>query len=309
MRPALRPLFALAPLAAAAWLCAACAGTVGALSEAVDPAGPILRVDRGRGLDSADRRFALHPARGRDGKPRLAIECRGLAGVVLSAPAEPAELDRLFGAPPAGELSFSLEAMGQFCNWERGYSEYERGMSGRVSLRADGGAWRLRAEAGMAPLDVAAAAIRLGDDLVRGDRAVAAMRDRLARVEALAPFLDEHLYAYFEPHPERAVRAGACPREFKDDCRDLLLPELAPPERRLPAWTDRPSGWDFAEGVAWNRDYSKALFNPQLAAVRQGGTLLRDYEEALPLIYARWRWPQAVAELEAGVDLAPPKNQ
>jgi hypothetical protein len=59
----------------------------------------------------------------------------------------------------------------------------------------------------------------------------------------------------------------------------------------------RPSGWKqegdklvMTDDIKWNTDYTQRLFPEELWPVRNSGTMLRDWEEALAWIYLEYEW-------------------
>jgi hypothetical protein len=87
-------------------------------------------------------------------------------------------------------------------------------------------------------------------------------------------------------------------------------------KKRPPAWTavtggrqgQRQGRRQRGEDINWSVDYTGALFPEETAEhlrpVRNSGTLLRDWEEALPWIFYQFEWDAIIASLSQEIRLS-----
>jgi hypothetical protein len=96
---------------------------------------------------------------------------------------------------------------------------------------------------------------------------------------------------------------------FKEFWEPILFPETVAAKKRPPEWAAAAEGgrWQRGEDIAWSVDYTEALFaseaSENLMPVRNSGTLLRDWEEALPWIFLQFEWDAIMESLLSEVRL------
>ncbi|MDR2052507.1 MAG: hypothetical protein LBP80_03755, partial [Treponema sp.] len=153
-------------------------------------------------------------------------------------------------------------------------------------------------------LDISAGRVLRGGVKIAGNEALTALRNREERIAALVSWM--------------ASRSGRedPPPDFEDETafaefwEPVLFPEMVPAKERPPEWTAaggrggrRQRGGD----IAWSVDYTEALFPSEsaenLRPVRNSGTLLRDWEEALPWIFYQFEWDAIMASLSSEIRL------
>jgi hypothetical protein len=86
-------------------------------------------------------------------------------------------------------------------------------------------------------------------------------------------------------------------KAFEDYWKPALLPEMVSKKKRPPEWETENVQWVKAEDVKWNSSYTEGVFPEHLWAVRNSGTLLRDWEEAFEWIYMEYEWERISALL------------
>jgi hypothetical protein len=163
-------------------------------------------------------------------------------------------------------------------------------------------------------LDIAAGRILRGGVRITGDEALTALRNREERIAALVTWMASRLEG--EGSPSGFKDEGA----FADFWEPILFPEMVPAKKRPPEWAapewaapewtaggGRGGRWQRGEDIAWSVDYTEALFPPETAEnlrpVRNSGTLLRDWEEALPWIFYQFEWDAIIASLSSEIRL------
>lgn len=281
-----------------------CTSTVMAAFDAIDPASRGLTISGDLALSSPDGSFVLRPAKDRNARLFLILQCRRNAGLELIAPSDQTTIEAIFKPEGSGEIRLSFTRLYQFMNWEHGWSEYQQNVLANFSLKYDSDGWHMTLVEPAELADFQEAAIKNGEKILRGDRALSIIRNRNDRIEALVAFAAERIPAEASTKGEVwSIQKSWVGPSFKNDLKTFLFPELIDRKLRPSPWKEPISHNNYAEGIHWNRDYSEALLPVNLVEIRQSGTLLRDWEEALAMIYARWRWPSTIDMLTTGVTL------
>jgi hypothetical protein len=128
-------------------------------------------------------------------------------------------------------------------------------------------------------------ALKRDDTIIKGTEAIAILKNRLDRIDALTAWMVQSDYA----------RPFAREKDFEAYWRTILLPETVSKKKRPAFFTEKTGTVSVAEGYRWNNDYTARLFpaaetsqNAELAKMRDSGALLRDFEEAVPWIYFQY---------------------
>ena len=160
-----------------------------------------------------------------------------------------------------------------FNNWSNGWTQASFLLDGTVSLRPTSAGWALTVE--KAPqLDAPdEASIRYFDTYVRQDRGLQEFSRRWDRIQAVVNELSSK--------PSSSALAGD-PRALAR----YLFPENYGYDSKPAVDHARVS----AQGFEWNSDYTKAHFPGPLRALRDSGTLLRDFKESPGLWQLSFEW-------------------
>jgi hypothetical protein len=191
----------------------------------------------------------------------LGPESGGEAAFALSG-------SELEGAKALGEARRSgalwlldLKSLEWFDNWAAGWTEGSFAMEGRLELRPEGSSWTIAVLEAPIVENATSASIRLDGEYWEGEKALSLLAHRWERIQAASAVLKERLS---EPWAEK----GRAAKRF-------LFPELIRGTSALPAG----GAIVRAESIGWNTDYTRANFPESLWAVRDSGTMLRDFEE------------------------------
>jgi hypothetical protein len=65
---------------------------------------------------------------------------------------------------------------------------------------------------------------------------------------------------------------------------------MARKKSRPENWQREGDLWEKAEDIRWNTSYTRRILPEALWGIRNSGTLLRDWEEALEWIYTECYW-------------------
>jgi hypothetical protein len=149
-----------------------------------------------------------------------------------------------------------------------GWNEFTLDLTGRGTFEHD----TLRVEA-LTPIAISAGKLLHRDRRLSGEQALASLRNREARIEAIAEWM-------------WGMTAPVFPNldAFEAYWRPLLLPELVSANERPVVW-EHGADTTRGETVAWNSAYTTLMFPQNMWELRDSGALLRDWEEASAWIY------------------------
>jgi hypothetical protein len=186
---------------------------------------------------------------------------------------------------------FSLTEMHSFSNWANGWTEARFTVTGELLLSPNGRGWSISVVQQPQLGAPVAASMRYFDDYLAGERALEEFTHRWDRVQAVVDVLRQKLqerwfdYTVAPWQPGRRSEAMS----FEEATRQFLFPEVY----GYPEPPRRDSQSVRAEAINWNVDYTAANFPENLRAIRNSGTMLRDFEECLGL----WRLAYCLDEL------------
>ena len=194
----------------------------------------------------------------------------------------------LRGALPDGQNLFFLTGMYYLGGNEHGWNEWRLDISAAGNLKlGDENAW-LTIHSGIEAVQISEGRIHRFDTRITGDEALTSLRNRQERILSLSEWmLNQH------------APKGLSQRFFDRHWKPLLFPEIVPARRRPANWRQQDDIWARAEDIRWNISYTERIFPEELREVRNSGTLLRDWEEALSWIYLKYGWENLEALLSA----------
>jgi hypothetical protein len=178
-----------------------------------------------------------------------------------------------------------------------GWNEFTLELSGSGVFTISGSGAALRLDTPVEKVSITEGKIRRDNNRITGAEAVSALSNRQERISALTEWMHTH------------IRLQDAPADFKDQkdfeeyWKPILLPELVSARKRPADWSKENAVWVFADDVRWNTSYTRARFPEELHKVRDSGTLLRDWEEALPWIYFDYEWEALIASLTKDITL------
>jgi hypothetical protein len=128
-------------------------------------------------------------------------------------------------------------------------------------------------------VEISSARIHRYDTRITGNEAITALRNRRQRIDAVVEWMN----SLEEPK-------GMTIKDFENHWKPLFFPELARERNRPEGWRQDSDIYVRAEDIRWNTGYTQRFFSEELIPVRNSGTLLRDWEEALPWLYMEYEW-------------------
>jgi hypothetical protein len=126
------------------------------------------------------------------------------------------------------------------------------------------------------------------DTRITGEQALTALRNRHERITALVEWMKNWEKTAEESPAEQTIDS------FDRYWRPVLFPEITPARLRARDWKQEGDNFQRAEDINWNTGYTERIFSEELWPVRNSGTLLRDWEEALSQIYLEYEWENII---------------
>jgi len=191
---------------------------------------------------------------------------------------------------PDGRV-LSITEMRWFSNWANGWTEARLSAAGKLLLSPNGQGWSISVVQQPQLGAPVAASMRYFDDYLTGERALEEFTHRWDRVQAVVDVLRQKLHERWFDYTVAPWQPGRRSKamSFEEATRKFLFPEVygysEPPKRDSQSVR--------AEAINWNVDYTSANFPENLRAIRNSGTMLRDFEECLGL----WRLAYCLDEL------------
>jgi len=124
------------------------------------------------------------------------------------------------------------------------------------------------------------------DSRIIGIEALAALRNRKERVAAAVNWMLSYKAPVF-----------ADIKEFSKYWEPVFFPEIVSAKKRPSGWLQEGDERKKADSIMWNHGYTERVFPEDLQPIRNSGTLLRDWEEALSWIFMEYEWENITAIL------------
>jgi hypothetical protein len=190
---------------------------------------------------------------------------------------------------PDADGSFFLTSLEYLAGNTHGWNEFTLQLigDGRLIL---GETAILEGINGIEPIQINAARIHRYDTRITGDDALTALRNRHERITALT----EWMVTLDGP---KAQRMSGFVRYWQP----IIFPEVVSRRNKPDNWQQDGDLFQRADDILWNIGYTERIFPEELWEVRNSGTLLRDWEEAVSWIYLKYEWESVVDLLSARV--------
>jgi hypothetical protein len=237
---------------------------------------------------------------------RKRIKAQGREYILIELAAFPTL--RIKASPPGRDNRIVLESLEFFSPSRDGWNVFSREISGEGFFKDEWYTAFLAIPEAPELLDISSGRILRGGVKIAGDEALTALRNREERIAALVSWMASRLEGEESPPGFKDEAA------FAEFWKPILFPETVPARQRPPGWAEAAEGGrgqrqgrQRGEDIAWSGDYTEALFPPgtaeNLRPVRNSGTLLRDWEEALPWIFYQFEWDAIMASLSSEIRL------
>lgn len=203
----------------------------------------------------------------------------------------------------SGVYALEPSALHWFNNWADGWTEARFDCGGKLTLTKEGNSWHLAVVALPAPLVPTEARIRYRDTVLIGDAALKALGNRWDRILAASALLKmAPIYpGSAQGYPPFIAGKKDHDTEFRVNTAHYLFPEIAGWKNAELAAKYKGAETSRAEDIRWNTAYTKDTFPEEFRAVRDSGTLFRDWEESAELFYLACWNAEIFARVESGM--------
>ena len=193
---------------------------------------------------------------------------------------------KIRGTRPDKNGNFNLVSLEYLGGNTHGWNEYSLEIVGEGKLFLTGKAAALSIQHGIEPVQISSGKIRRYDTRLTGEEALTGLRNRRERITALAEWMKE----------QENVPAAVTIKEFEKNWKPVLFPEIVSKKKRPQGWQAENDRLEKAEDVKWNTGYTERVFSEALRNIRDSGTMLRDWEEALEWIYIEYNWENIIKQ-------------
>jgi len=245
-------------------LCAGCLSLVEKAGQALD------------GSAFVEKRTALYRAPGME-----LWEMRTKAGgrsFIITMSKYPTMRFRASEPDESGE--FNMVSLNYLGGSSQGWNEFRLDLSGEGRLALDETTASISVLNEIEPIQITFARIKRYDTRLSGNEALALLRNRHERIKTIAEWMNA----------SEAAPKDIELNKFEKYWKPILFPELVSKKKRPADWQRENDQWDKAESIRWNKSYTERLLPEELREIRNSGTMLRDWEEALDWLYNEYEW-------------------
>jgi hypothetical protein len=246
----------------------------------------------GQALDRsvpAEKQIAVYRATKKDGAAADMVirEMRNKAGersVVVTLNQYPAM--KIRATVPNSRGEFELSSLNYLGGNPQGWNEYRMDLLGSGILVLGDTTARFSVPGDIDAVQITWGRIRRYDTRITGSEALANLRNRRERILAIAEWLNATA--------NEGLPSNADIDDFEDYWKPVLFPEVVSRRNRPENWQREGDLWVKAEDIRWNSSYTERVFPEDMWNIRNSGTMLRDWEEALEWIYIEYEWPRII---------------
>jgi len=185
---------------------------------------------------------------------------------------------KIRGSMPNEDNEFYLTSLEYFGSNIHGWNEFSKQLHAQGNLTlGDIGILEINEE--IMQLQISRGRIHRYDTRITGEQALSALRNRSERISSLTEFM--HTSA-----SEQVQTITLFERYWKV----ILFPEIVWNNQRPSSWQQDNDRFERAQDISWNTGYTQRTFPEELHIVRNSGTMLQDWEEALAWIYFAYEW-------------------
>jgi len=246
------------------YLCAGCVSLVEITGRALD------------GSAFAEKKTAVYRAPGME-----LWKMRNKAGensLVIMLSKYPTMKLRASAVNELGEFNMvSLDYLGGSA---QGWNEFRLDLAGEGKLILGEKTATISVNPEIEPIQISFARIRRYDTRFSGNEALTGLRNRHERIKAITEWMNSR---------ENAPKDMKV-KNFEKYWKPILFPEIVLVNKRPADWQQENDQWNRAESINWNKGYTERLFPEELREIRNSGTMLRDWEEAIDWIYNEYEW-------------------
>jgi hypothetical protein len=175
---------------------------------------------------------------------------------------------------------FNMVSLDYLGGSAQGWNEFRLDIAGEGKLILDGTTAAISVQHEIETIQISFARIKRYDTRLSGNEALTGLRNRHERVKSIAEWMNSR-----ENSPK-----GIDVKNFEKYWKPVLFPETVLKKKRPPDWQQENDQWNRADSINWNKTYTERLLPEDLREIRNSGTMLRDWEEALDWIYNEYEW-------------------
>jgi hypothetical protein len=187
---------------------------------------------------------------------------------------------KIRGSAPNEQGEFQLIALDYLGGNVQGWNEYRMELSGSGNLVLGETTASLSVPDEIETVGISSGRIRRYDTRLTGTEALSNLRNRHERILAITEWMNKR-----EDLPSFEDRD-----KFEGYWKPVLFPEMVSKKKRPADWRQENDQWARAEDIRWNKSYTERVFPEELWPIRNSGTMLRDWEEALEWLYIEYEW-------------------
>jgi hypothetical protein len=204
------------------------------------------------------------------------------------------------GSVPDENGEFQLTSLDYLGGNTSGWNEYRLDISGSGTMTPSVTSLSFSINPDIETLQISSGKIRRFDTRIIGNEALASLGNRRERIIAVAEWMKgyEGSDGAEDGTPAGSVTPGEADRDaFEKYWKPILFPELVSRSKRPADWQREGDQWNRAEDIRWNTSYTERVFPELLRQIRNTGTMLRDWEEALEWLFVEYEWDRITETL------------
>lgn len=179
-------------------------------------------------------------------------------------------------------VTIMLESVTILSGWPNGWTHGEQEASGIIELTRSDNIWHCTVKEKPEFWEITGGEIRYYDDYFRKDNGLQKVKSRLERISAVCSHMHEE--RLFPPVLGSTGKDTNYGRGMDKIIKPYLFPELSGAKSMLPQYKDKEGDgrehYIYGADIRWRKDYTEIMFPDFLRAIRNSGTMWRDYEEA-----------------------------
>lgn len=191
-------------------------------------------------------------------------------------------------------LVLSIEKVRFFTSWYNGWTEAEYEATGKLILENKGNEYSCKVADPIELWDILKGQVRYYDAFYRDEEGIQKAKNRVDRLIEFSSFLKNQGFPGHFGHFSKEAAQGP---SFKSHIVPYLFPETKGPllyqakkgklYRGVEITREDIEARDIEinSGFIWNKKYTEAILPPELAPLRDSGTIWRDYEEGGKLFF------------------------
>jgi len=180
---------------------------------------------------------------------------------------------------------FRLVSLDYLGGGAHGWNEFRMDIAGEGRFLPGGATATFSLRSEIEKIQLSAAAIRRYDTRLAGNEALTGLKNRYERIKAVAGWMKDGGTGAPADAP-----GGTDIKNFEKYWKPVLFPETVSKRKRPPGWLMEGDQRNRAESISWNKGYTERLLPEELREIRNSGTMLRDWEEALDWLYNEYEW-------------------